>query len=192
MTNPWWGTAPRSICHFHYFSLVICHFPSGLGGYQLVLVLKLVQLPVNSLELEQFLVSSHFPNPPAMQDDDAIGFLNGRKAMGNDDACPSHHELLNGVPYEQLGFRVDARRCLIQHENPGVKGQSPGEGQELFLPDGERGTAFAHLRVVTSFQFFDEPGSVHDFSRPAQLLAGYLGIAQTNVVRDAARKEKHV
>src|SRR5207247_2447256 len=48
---------------------------SGGGSYQLVLVLKLVQLPVNSLELEQFLVSSHFPNPPAMQHDDAIGVL---------------------------------------------------------------------------------------------------------------------
>src|SRR5437016_3626328 len=110
MTNPWWGTAPRSICHF----------PSDLGGYQLVLVLKLVQLPVNSLELEQFLVSSHFPNPPAMQHDDAIAVLYSSKPMSNDDAGPSHHQLLNAVPYEELRSRVDAPRRLIQHENPAI------------------------------------------------------------------------
>ena len=51
-----------------------------------------------------------------MQHDNAIGVLNGGKAMDDDDGGPSSQEFFEGIADEQLCFRVDAGRRLGSQE----------------------------------------------------------------------------
>src|SRR5882672_6811063 len=52
--------------------------------YLLVFVLELIELPVNAALGEQLLVRSHFPHLTFVHNDDLVGALDGREAVGDD------------------------------------------------------------------------------------------------------------
>src|SRR5579884_4319926 len=54
-------------------------------GDLLILVLKLIQLVINAVFSEQLLVRAHFAKLRLVHDDDLIGALHCREAVGDDD-----------------------------------------------------------------------------------------------------------
>ena len=99
----------------------------------LVLVLELIQLPVDSLQMQQFLMRAGFPDTPTMKNYDAVGVLNRGEPVGDDDRGPACQEFFQRVPYQQFRFRVDARGRFIQHQYPGIEGQGAREREQLLL-----------------------------------------------------------
>ena len=87
---------------------------------------------------------------------------------------------------------VDVGRGLIQDEDPGVKGQGAGKGEQLPLPGGEGGSPLGDLLVVARRKPLDEtagvdlPGGLHD-----GLIRDIL-IAQADVAADVPGEDEHV
>ena len=76
--------------------------------YLLVFVLELIELPVNAALGEQLLVRSHFPHLTFVHNDDLVGALDGREAVGDDQRGAAFDHAAEGVPDAEFGFGVHA------------------------------------------------------------------------------------
>src|SRR5947209_17390046 len=77
----------------------------------LVLVLELVELPVNAALREQLLMASHFAHPALMHHDDLVGALNGRKPVRHDNrrAPLGADHARERVAHAELSLGIHAR-----------------------------------------------------------------------------------
>src|ERR1043166_796455 len=116
---------------------------SGIGDF-LVLVLKLIQRPINAAQREQFLVRSALAQLALVHDENPVGALDGGEAMRNDQGSAAFHQPRQRLAHAKLGFRVNARRGLVQNQEARVVGQRAGETDELFLAGGKAVAALAH------------------------------------------------
>ena len=64
---------------------------------------------------------------------DAIGILDGRKAMGNGNGCPPLAHLLQRVLDHLFRLLVDISSGLIQNEDLRLGSNGPGKSQKLTL-----------------------------------------------------------
>src|SRR5262245_64065709 len=76
----------------------ICNLKSEIRNRHLVLVLQLIQLPVNPFQLEQFLMSPHLADAAAMENNDPICILNGGQTMRNNARRSLGKKLLQRFP----------------------------------------------------------------------------------------------
>ena len=65
-----------------------------IGSFKLIFILELVKFPINSLYVQQFLMSACFPDPTMVKHNNPVGILNSGKAMGNNDGGSSGKQLL--------------------------------------------------------------------------------------------------
>ncbi len=72
-----------------------------------------------------------------IHDQDAVGAADGGKAMGDDHAGAVGQGCGQGLLDQHLGFGVDTGGGLVQHQDAGITGQYPGQGQELALAGGK-------------------------------------------------------
>ena len=72
---------------------------------------------IESALFEQFSMGACFPNLAVMHDDDSVGVLNGREAVGDDDGGPALHEFADGVLDEGFGFGIDAGGGFVEDED---------------------------------------------------------------------------
>ena len=78
-------------------------------------------------------MGSLLPQAALVEHENAVGPLDGREPMGDDDGGPAFEQHLECLLDEALCLGVDARGGLVEHENGAVEGQGPGEGDELAL-----------------------------------------------------------
>ena len=72
-------------------------------------------------------------HPAAVDDEYLVGPLQGGEPVGDDDPGAASEKLVDGAFYQPLGGRVEPRRRLVQHDQPGIGEKGTGEGEQLTL-----------------------------------------------------------
>ena len=93
-------------------------------------------------------MSADLPNHPLVQDDDAVGVLDGRKAMRNDDGRVTRQQAGYRVLNLRVGLWVDAGGRLVENQDAGVVRQRPGEADELPLAPRQRIAMLAERSLI--------------------------------------------
>mmetsp|Transcript_7385 Transcript_7385/g.12435 ORF Transcript_7385/g.12435 Transcript_7385/m.12435 type:complete len:202 (-) Transcript_7385:322-927(-) len=90
---------------------------------------------------------------PGTQHDNPIGILDRGKTMRNDDGGDTSprpalsDQIVDCRLHHPFGFIVQRRSGLVQNEHRRSAYQRPGNGDALFLPPAQFGSARAHFRV---------------------------------------------
>src|SRR6266403_1285639 len=82
----------------------------------LLFVLQLVEAVVDSALGEEFLVRALFAEAPLVEDEDAVGMLNGAKAMRDDQRGAAAEQAVEGIADLQLGLGVHAGSSFVEDE----------------------------------------------------------------------------
>ena len=90
-------------------------------------------------------MGADFSHATLVQHDDAIGLLDRRETMRDDDARPMLEEPLEGLTHENLRVGVDVRRRLVEDEHSRIVNERAREGDELLLARGEGRAALLDL-----------------------------------------------
>ena len=98
--------------------------------------------------------------------------------------------MFDALLYQQLGFGVDAGCGLIQNEDGGIGNHGAGEGEELFLSDGQAAAPFAQLGVIALFQPHDEVVGVYRFGGGHDFLIRCIQLSVADVVPDGAGEQE--
>ncbi len=105
----------------------------GLGFAAELLGVQVVVMPAGS---EQFLVRAHLGDLPVVDEDDAVGALDGGQPVGDDEAGASLHQSIHPLLDERFGQGVDRAGGFIHDEDLRLGQDCPGQADELLLPDG--------------------------------------------------------
>ena len=73
-----------------------------------------VQILVESFMVHQFSMSAGFHEAPLVEDEDAIGSLDGRQAVGDHKSRSAFHELFQRLLDKSFRFTVEGRGGFIQ------------------------------------------------------------------------------
>src|SRR2546426_1335630 len=76
----------------------------------LVLILQLVQLPINASRREKLLVRSHLAHMALVHHQNTVRALDGRKPVRDHDRRAPLHQVIERLANPLLRLRVDARR----------------------------------------------------------------------------------
>jgi len=76
--------------------------------------------------------------------------------VGDDQGCPSGHEVVQGLLHLDLRLRVQGRSGLVEDQDRGVLEDGPGDGDPLALPAGELRSRLADDRIVPLGKLHDE------------------------------------
>ena len=101
-----------------------------------------------------------------VEDEDAIGVLDGAEAMGDDDGGAAGEQAIERLADEHFGGRIHAGGGFVENEQARIVRQGAGKTDELALADGESGAAFADGRVESLRQRIEE-GAEADFEKSA-------------------------
>ena len=107
----------------------------------LILVLELVQLPVEAAVGEKLLVGSTFAKLALVHDEDGVRALNGGEPVRNKDRGPASDHPGESDPDANLGIGIDGAGRLVEDEDAWRMGESAREADELLLAGGESGAA---------------------------------------------------
>ena len=144
--------------------------PRPCGAF-LVLVLQLVQLPVNPAQRQQLLVRAGFAQLAFVHHQNAVGALDRRQPVRDDDRRAPFHHAGQRVAHAKLGLGIDARSGFVQNQEARIVRQRAGEADELLLPGGQRAAALADGLLEAIRQRVDEVHQVHLLGRRLDLLA---------------------
>ena len=128
-------------------------------------------------------------DPAAIDDEDLIGMLDGREPVRDDDNRLPPRELGEGLLYEGLVLRVDARRRLVEDHDRGVLEQRAGDGDALLLPSREGVSRLAHHGAVPLGELPHELVHARPTRRLGDLLARGAGAPEADVVLDGVVEE---
>src|SRR5690348_8642689 len=112
-------------------------------------VLDAIEPRVDALAREELRVRAELGEPPALEHGDAVGTLDGREPMRDDDRRAAAHQRIERRLHLALGFRIERRGGLIQYQDRRVLEQRPRDGKALTLAAGEAQAVFADERVET-------------------------------------------
>ncbi len=142
--------------------------------------------------MQQLLVGAGLAQPPVVQHEDAVGVLHGGEAVGDDDRGAARQEPGEGVPDQELGFGVDAGGRLVQDQDLRIVGEGAGEGEQLLLPDRQRGAPFPEPGFVPPVQAPDEGVGVDGLRGPDGVARADGAVSQPDVFHDAPGEEEDV
>src|SRR5580704_13308060 len=96
---------------------------SGIRAKLLILVLKLIELPVQPALSKQLLVSSSLAKLALMHHKNRIGPLDRREPMCDEHRGPSRNHARKREAHTKLGIRIDRRGSLVEDQNPRIMRQ---------------------------------------------------------------------
>lgn len=99
---------------------------------------------------------SHLDHLSILQDDDAIGFANGGKAVGDHKPGAVLQQFDEGFLNEHLGVAVDICRGLVKNEDLGIGDQCAGKADQLALAKRKISTTLAQFSLVSLGKIHDE------------------------------------
>ena len=102
------------------------------------LVLQLEQPEVDAALRQQLLVRARLAQLAFVQHEDLVHVLDRRQPVRDGDRRPAGHQHVQRVADQQLGFRVDARRRLVENQHARIERQRARERQQLLLADRQR------------------------------------------------------
>lgn len=135
-------------------------------------------------------MASAFDDTSAVENEDFIGVLDGREAVGDDKAGAVRQEVVEGFLNEAFGGGIHAGGCFIENQDWWVLEEGAGDRDTLFLTNTETDAAFSDGRVKPLRKTAHEIGGIgcgEDF--PHFVLRG-IGFAHTEVVGGGAVEEE--
>src|ERR1043166_468828 len=94
-------------------------------------------------------MGTRFYDSPLVQNENPVGIDSARKAVRNDQRCPSFHEPAQSLLYKDFVLSIDTRERLVEHENRRVFKQGAGDGDPLPLAAGKSSAPLADDSFVT-------------------------------------------
>ena len=133
-----------------------------------------------------------FAQAPFVEDEDAVGVLNGAEPVRDHQRCASLKQPVERLADLQLGLRVHTGCRFVENQEPRVVGQGAREADELPLADRQRRATLVHGRGYT-FRQRAYKGAETDFVHCAlHGVAVDPGRAQANVGFDRSGEEEGV
>ncbi len=132
------------------------------------------------------------PQLSLMHDDNLVGMLNGREAMGNHNRRPSPHQPFQRTLDQLLRLRVNVCRGLVHHKNGWVKGQRARKRQQLPLPRGERAASLGHGLAVTARKPADKLIRIDMLCSQLHLFLRDGFVSQPDIAADIPGKNKYI
>jgi len=88
---------------------------------------------VQRATLEQLRVGALVHDAAGVDDDDAVGQVQGRAAVGDEQRRPATHDRAQGAVDGLFHLGVDSTRGVVEQQDPRIAEQGPGEGDPLAL-----------------------------------------------------------
>src|SRR5262245_61331023 len=114
---------------------------------------------------------SSFDDFTCFEDENLIGALDRRKAMGDHERRPAFAQSLETVLNHGFTFAVEARRRFIENQNLRVCQDRARDGDPLALTTGEADAALANDGVVVFFEGLDKLVAMGDSTDGDDLFA---------------------
>src|SRR5260221_2161128 len=95
-------------------------------GQLLLFVLELVEAVIDAALGEKLLMRALLAETAFVEDEDAVGVLNGAEAMRDDEGGAAAEQAVEGIANQQLGFRVHAGSGLVEGEGVRILRQWKG------------------------------------------------------------------
>src|SRR5512140_2534677 len=127
-----------------------------------------------------------------MQHDNAVALLNCRQSVSDHERCAAIENALDRLLDELFGLGVDRAGRFVEYQDGRIEGKGTGKRDQLLLPNGQTGTAFAHQRLIARIDLLNEIVRMDLASSPLDSIPADLAVAQTNIVLDRAAEEEHV
>ncbi len=105
--------------------------------------LDAVQAGVQPIQRDQFGVRANSRPAAGFEHRDAVRVLNGREAVGDDDAGAALHQALQRLLHQALALAVERGGGLIEQQDARVFEDRAGDGDALALPAAELDAALA-------------------------------------------------
>ncbi len=125
-------------------------------------------------------------------DEDLIGFLDGREAVGDEDGRAARKDLVNRRLDHFLGFRVDVGGGFVEDQDAWVECNHPCKGDQLPLTCAQGRAALLHIVHVPAREVFDEFVGPHDLCRTFGLFQRNARMVQGDILIDRAGKQKDI
>src|SRR6266850_4258651 len=122
----------------------------------LLFVLELVEAVVDAALGEEFLVRALFAEAALVEDEDAVGMLNGAETMRDDQRGATAEQAVESIADLQLGLRVHAGSSFVKDEEARIVRQGAGKIDELTLTNRQRGAALVDAGADAFREGFDE------------------------------------
>ena len=106
-----------------------------------------MQMGIGTLTVEQFLMRALFDNAGLVDNNNAIGMLNGGQAMGDDQSGAAARQLGQRLLNGQFGGGIERGCGFIQNQDGWVLEEDPGDGHALLLPAGQLDATLADYGV---------------------------------------------
>ena len=101
----------------------------------------MIKLVVDPALIQQFLMGTGLPDLPLVHHNDLIRVLDGGQPVRHHNRGAACHQLFQSVLYPLLRLGINIGGGLVQNEDSRIKGQRPGEGEQL--PRVVRESAFS-------------------------------------------------
>ena len=95
--------------------------------------LKSGKLGVQAALFEQLRMRALGDNSPAIQHDDAIGFLHSRQTVRDDQGRAIFHQALECILHKALRLRIEARGRFIEKQDRRIAKQGTRDGNTLLF-----------------------------------------------------------
>src|SRR3954467_6460105 len=125
-------------------------------GVALLGKLRVVQTEIRSSRGKQLRMPARFDDPPFVQHENAVGALDGGKAMRNDDGGAATHEFIQRSLHLPFGLRAQGGGSFVQDGHCRVFQQSAGNGQSLAWPAREAHAVLSYQGVQPLWRVEDE------------------------------------
>src|SRR5690348_4049643 len=102
----------------------------------LVLVLKLIQLPINAVQREKLLMRASLAHLALVHHQNPVSAVNGGETVRDYQRCTSGDHTRKRLAHAKFGFGVDARSGFVEDQESRIAGQRARETDELFLTRG--------------------------------------------------------
>ena len=155
----------------------------GLGLF----VVKAAVEVVGSVE---FGVVAAGHDAPFIEDEDAVGVLNGAEAVRDGEDGAAFCEGVEGGLDLVLAFGVEGGGGFVEYDDGGVFEEGAGDCDALALSAGEPGTAFADEGFVAVIEGFDKFVGMGEAGGLADGFVVGVGVPDADVVGDGVAKEE--
>jgi undecaprenyl-diphosphatase len=127
--------------------------------------LQVVQVPVERVLGQQFLVDAGGDHAPLVDQEQAVARADRRDAVRQEDAGPAGQHAGQGVVQERLGVVVQGRLRLLDDQQRRVAQDGPRQGNAVLLADAQGVAQLADGRLVALGQLLDEVVGVGQLGR---------------------------
>src|SRR3954468_16992443 len=155
-------------------------------------VLLVVERAIAATEREELLVRAALDDLAVLQDKNLVGAADRRQAVGDHERGAPLPQRAEAVLDERLALAVQARRRLVEHQDPRVRQDGPCDRDPLPLPARELDAPFPDHRVVLLLEGLDELVGVRDVADAADLFERRVGAAVLDVVGDGTVEQEIV